>query len=180
LAAAIAALIFGVWFDRAGLRVLVFSTLMSASFAPVALGGRLGSAVSGTILWGIGMGAQESIMSAAIADMTSPEARHRVRHLQSRVRHLVVHRHGTHRLAITSCHQSRRTEAFFSRGSPLSVPESYAFATLKEAAAPADCSKVGPAGDSEPPGRFLDAKFVRNRHTRVLRTASTGVTRRRQ
>lgn len=72
---AIAALIFGIWFDRIGLRVLVFSTLLSAFFAPLALGGRLGLAVGGTILWGIGMGAQESIMRAAIADMTPIERR---------------------------------------------------------------------------------------------------------
>lgn len=68
---ALAALIFGRWFDRAGLRVLVASTTLSACFAPLAFGDRQVFAVLGTILWGIGMGAQESIMRAAIADMTA-------------------------------------------------------------------------------------------------------------
>jgi hypothetical protein len=38
-------------------------------------GERAEFAVLGTILWGIGMGAQVSIMRAAIADMTSPAQR---------------------------------------------------------------------------------------------------------
>jgi MFS family permease len=68
---AIAALVFGRWFDRVGLRVLVIATVLSAGFAPLAFGMRLESAVLGTILWGIGMGVQESIMRAAIANMTA-------------------------------------------------------------------------------------------------------------
>ncbi|MPZ20971.1 MAG: MFS transporter [Luteitalea sp.] len=71
---AVAALLFGRWFDRAGVRVLVVSTLLSASFALFAFGDRQALAVLGTILWGIGMGAQESIMRAAIADM-APQIR---------------------------------------------------------------------------------------------------------
>jgi MFS family permease len=72
---AVAALVFGAWFDRAGLRVLVVSTVLSAFFAPLAFGGGLAAAIGGAILWGIGMGAQESIMRAAIAGMTPPERR---------------------------------------------------------------------------------------------------------
>lgn len=72
---ALAAVIFGRWFDRSGVAVLVVATLVSASFAPFGFGVRAESAVIGTVLWGIGMGAQESIMRAAVADMTSPARR---------------------------------------------------------------------------------------------------------
>jgi len=72
---AIAALVFGRWFDRIGLNVLLVATALSAGFPPLAFGMRSGAAVLGTILWGIGMGAQESIMRAAIANMTSAARR---------------------------------------------------------------------------------------------------------
>lgn len=72
---AIAALVFGRWFDRFGLGVLVVATVMSAGFAPLGFGTRSEFAILGTILWGIGMGAQESIMRAAVANMTSPTRR---------------------------------------------------------------------------------------------------------
>jgi MFS family permease len=72
---AIAALVFGRWFDRFGLGVLVVATVLSAGFAPLGFGTRSEFAILGTILWGIGMGAQESIMRAAVANMTSPTRR---------------------------------------------------------------------------------------------------------
>jgi MFS-type transporter involved in bile tolerance (Atg22 family) len=72
---AIAALVFGRWFDQIGLSVLLISTALSAGFAPLGFGARGDFAILGTILWGIGMGAQESIMRAAIANMTSPARR---------------------------------------------------------------------------------------------------------
>jgi len=72
---AIAALIFGRWFDRKGLPILIISTLISAFFAPlVFLGGFYGS-LAGMALWGVGMGAQESIMRAAVAGMVSADKR---------------------------------------------------------------------------------------------------------
>lgn len=70
-----AALAFGRWFDRAGLRVLVVSTVLSAGFAPLGFSGRTELAVLGTVLWGIGMGAQESIMRAAVAGFSPPDRR---------------------------------------------------------------------------------------------------------
>jgi len=72
---AITALGFGRWFDRFGLGVLVVATVLSAGFAPLGFGARSEFAILGTILWGIGMGAQESIMRAAVANMTSPTRR---------------------------------------------------------------------------------------------------------
>jgi MFS family permease len=72
---ALAAVAFGRLFDRFGLAVLLAATALSAAFAPLGFGTRPAFAVMGTILWGIGMGAQESIMRAAIADMTPPAMR---------------------------------------------------------------------------------------------------------
>jgi MFS family permease len=72
---AIAALLFGRMFDRFGLKVLALVSLLSAFFAPLVFLGGFGAAVAGMALWGIGMGAQESIMRAAVAGMVSPEKR---------------------------------------------------------------------------------------------------------
>lgn len=65
---AFAALFFGWLFDRIGLKALMLSTLCSAFFScfifltgdPVLMG-------VGIVLWGVGMGAQESIMKAAVS-----------------------------------------------------------------------------------------------------------------
>lgn len=72
---ALSALWFGRWFDRRGIAVLAVSTGLSAFFAPLAFGRELGLALAGAVLWGIGLGAQESIMRAAVAQM----APHRLR-----------------------------------------------------------------------------------------------------
>ncbi|MEO0115071.1 MAG: MFS transporter [candidate division WOR-3 bacterium] len=66
---ALSALLFGHLFDRKGLSVLIFATLISSFFAPLVFLGRFFPALLGILLWGIGMGAQESIMRAAIANM---------------------------------------------------------------------------------------------------------------
>lgn len=72
---AMAALVFGRLFDRAGLTVLVAAALISAPFAPLVFLGNSYAAAAGIMLWGIGMGAQESIMRAAVAGMTSSARR---------------------------------------------------------------------------------------------------------
>lgn len=72
---ALAALVFGRWFDRAGIPVLIAAALLSTFFAPLVFLGGFAMAILGMILWGIGMGAQESILRAAIAGMVSPERR---------------------------------------------------------------------------------------------------------
>lgn len=73
---AIAALVFGWMFDRHGTRALVVSTLLSAPFALlIFLGhGRL-AILAGIALWGIGMGAQESILKAAVATLVPKQCR---------------------------------------------------------------------------------------------------------
>ncbi len=72
---ALAALFFGYLFDRKGLSVLILSVSLSAGFAPLCFLGGFYSALFGMILWGIGMGAQESIMRAAVAVLVPREKR---------------------------------------------------------------------------------------------------------
>ena len=65
---AVAALAFGWLFDRIGIRALIFSTALCASFAGfVFLSGNPVLIGVGIVLWGIGIGAQESIMKAAVS-----------------------------------------------------------------------------------------------------------------
>lgn len=66
---AIAALIFGILFDRVGLPALIGAAALSAWFAPLVFFGGARLALLGVVLWGTGMGAQESVMRAAVASM---------------------------------------------------------------------------------------------------------------
>jgi len=72
---ALAALIFGRLFDRVGMSILIAAVLLSALFAPLVFQGGFYAAMGGMILWGVGMGAQESIMRAGVAEMVSPNRR---------------------------------------------------------------------------------------------------------
>lgn len=72
---ALAALIFGRLFDRKGIPVLIAAAVISSAFAPFVFLGGFNLALLGMALWGVGMGAQESIMRAAIADMVPANRR---------------------------------------------------------------------------------------------------------
>lgn len=72
---AVAALVFGRLFDRFGLIVLTVAVLISAAFAPLVFLGGLTAVMVGMVCWGIGMGAQESIMRATIADLVPAHRR---------------------------------------------------------------------------------------------------------
>jgi MFS family permease len=72
---AIGALVLGRLFDRIGFYTLILATVVSAGFAPLAFLGGLFGAISGAILWGIGMSAQESVMRAAVAQLVPAERR---------------------------------------------------------------------------------------------------------
>ncbi len=72
---ALAALIFGYLFDRIGIYVLVIAALISSVFAPLVFFGGFTMALLGMAAWGIGMGAQESVLRAAIAGMIPPDRR---------------------------------------------------------------------------------------------------------
>lgn len=65
---AFAALFFGWLFDKIGLKALMVSTIISSAFAAfVFLTGNAWLIIIGIILWGIGIGSQESIMKAAVS-----------------------------------------------------------------------------------------------------------------
>lgn len=66
---AAAALIWGRLYDRAGLRAMLVAVALSAAFAPLAFLGKGWLPLAGVALWGAGMGAQESVMRAAISRM---------------------------------------------------------------------------------------------------------------
>jgi len=72
---AISAIIFGRFFDKIGIFSMVLSTLISAMFSPLVFWGGPHVALMGIIFWGIGMGAQESVMRASIAEITPPRKR---------------------------------------------------------------------------------------------------------
>ena len=73
---AIAALIFGYMYDKRGVKVLVLSTIISAPFSAfVFLGKSVPMVLFGVVLWGIGMGAQESILKAAVTTMVPKSSR---------------------------------------------------------------------------------------------------------
>ncbi|WP_017315144.1 MFS transporter [Mastigocladopsis repens] len=72
---AVAALVFGRLFDRAGISILVIAVFLSLMFAPLVFLGTSNLALVGMILWGIGMGAQESILKAAVAGMVPMDKR---------------------------------------------------------------------------------------------------------
>ncbi|KAF2961300.1 MFS transporter [Fervidobacterium sp. 2310opik-2] len=72
---AFAALFFGKLFDRLGIGVLAISTFISAFYGIFSFGNSGTFIMVGSILWGIGMGAQESIMKAAVAKLVEKEKR---------------------------------------------------------------------------------------------------------
>ena len=73
---AVAALFFGMLYDKKGVRALVLSTLISAPFAFfVFICRTVPLLLLGIALWGVGMGAQESILKAAVTGMVPKQSR---------------------------------------------------------------------------------------------------------
>ncbi len=70
---AFAALFFGRIFDRIGFASLVIAVLFSSFFAPLVFWGGYYCSLAGMALWGVGMGAQSSVMKAAIAGLVPTE-----------------------------------------------------------------------------------------------------------
>ena len=67
---AVVALIFGYLYDKKGVAVLVLSTILSAPFAIFVFARKsVPMVLVGIALWGVGMGAQESILKAAVTTM---------------------------------------------------------------------------------------------------------------
>jgi MFS family permease len=74
-AGAVSSLLFGWLLDRLGTSMLFVAFLLSALFAPCVFAGGLGLAVLGMVLWGCGMGAQDSLLKAVLAGVIPPEKR---------------------------------------------------------------------------------------------------------
>lgn len=71
----LAALIMGRIFDVRGVAALAVVTAAASFFAPLVFLGGFSAAVAGMVLWGIGMGSQESIMRAMVATLAPPHER---------------------------------------------------------------------------------------------------------
>jgi predicted MFS family arabinose efflux permease len=72
---AIAALLFGKWYDKKGLLSLATAVAISSVFALLAFSFIPAVIIGGIALWGIGMGAQESIIRAVVADIVPAQKR---------------------------------------------------------------------------------------------------------
>lgn len=70
-------LFLGKLYDRKGYIVLVFSTIIAAFFPPLIFLGGMKLVFLGMILWGIGTGAQSSLLKAIIGDIIPKEKRGR-------------------------------------------------------------------------------------------------------
>jgi predicted MFS family arabinose efflux permease len=72
---AFSALLFGWLFDRIGSIALMAGVLLSAASSPLVFFGSFYPALAGMLLWGAGMGAQQSPLRAKIANLVGPEKR---------------------------------------------------------------------------------------------------------
>ncbi|HKT42725.1 MAG TPA: MFS transporter [Rhodanobacteraceae bacterium] len=75
LAGGATALVLGRLFDRQGLSVLLWTTLVPALYAPLVFLGGPWAALAGMVLWGIGFGAHDSLFRAAVAQRIPRERR---------------------------------------------------------------------------------------------------------
>jgi len=72
---ALAALAFGKWYDKKGMLALAAAVAVSSVFAVFAFSLSPAMIIGGVALWGVGMGAQESIIRAAVADIVPRDRR---------------------------------------------------------------------------------------------------------
>ena len=72
---AISALFFGWLYDRIGITSLIIAILLSALFAPCVFYNGFNFALLGMVLWGVGMGAQRSLLKAVVGNMISKNKR---------------------------------------------------------------------------------------------------------
>ena len=72
---ALGSLFFGRLLDKFGLPILFLAILLSALFAPFVFFGGFRLALIGMVLWGIGMGAQDSLLKAVLTDVVPIEKR---------------------------------------------------------------------------------------------------------
>ena len=75
LAGGLTALVLGRLFDKQGLSVLLWATLIPALYAPLVFLGGTWAALAGMILWGIGFGAHDSLFRAVVAQRIQRDKR---------------------------------------------------------------------------------------------------------
>ncbi|MBU6299616.1 MAG: MFS transporter [Alphaproteobacteria bacterium] len=75
--AGIASLLFGRWFDRAGLKVIFPGIVIGLAVAPLAFFGGTWAALAASLAWGASLGVHEAVMSAAVAKLVPLSARAR-------------------------------------------------------------------------------------------------------
>jgi MFS family permease len=74
-AAAVGAVLFGLWFDRRGMVALIPSVLLGAMTPPLVFFGGPDEALVGTVLWGLAIGTQNALMSASVAKLVPERQR---------------------------------------------------------------------------------------------------------
>ena len=73
---AVAALVFGYLYDRIGVKALMISTLLSSVFAVFVFSmDSVPMLLIGVALWGVGMGAQESVLKAVVTSIVPKDSR---------------------------------------------------------------------------------------------------------
>jgi len=72
---AVAALSFGRLFDRMGAKTMALGAMASTFFAPLVFQQHFLGCLAGMVLWGIGMGAQGSVMKAVVAELVAKDRR---------------------------------------------------------------------------------------------------------
>ncbi|MDR3526684.1 MAG: MFS transporter [Rhizomicrobium sp.] len=73
----VASLVFGRWFDKAGLKVVYGGIALGILVPPLAFFGGWWGAALGTLAWGACLGVHEAVMSAAVASLVPLHARAR-------------------------------------------------------------------------------------------------------
>src|SRR5882724_7810605 len=74
-AGALTTLLFGILLDRIGFPIIVIAFFLGSLFAPLVFLGHFWLALLGTGLWGIGMGAQDSLLKAILTNVVVPARR---------------------------------------------------------------------------------------------------------
>ena len=72
---ALTALVFGRLFDRHGISMVLLAFFLSSFFAPLVFLGGFSLALLGMVLWGIGIGAQDSLLKAVLTAVAPVERR---------------------------------------------------------------------------------------------------------
>ena len=71
----VGALVLGSLFDRIGIRTMMLATIVSAAAAPLVFLGNFPMTIIGMACWGVGTGAQDSIMRATISRLAPQQRR---------------------------------------------------------------------------------------------------------